>query len=143
MAPSRLWALLSDTSAFPRWWPWLRSFEPVRLEPGASTRCSIGPPLPYMLHLDLTVLDVVPQELVTADVSGDLRGRARLEIDAAPPGSTARLTWDVEVCRPVLRVAAIMARPVLQWGHDRVVDNGVRQFRRASNEPARLDREWR
>jgi hypothetical protein len=32
----------------------------------------------------------------------------------------------------MLRVAARAARPMLQWGHEWVVNNGVEQFRRAA-----------
>ncbi|MGI9080573.1 MAG: hypothetical protein ACR2GF_07120 [Acidimicrobiales bacterium] len=124
--------MLSDTSAYATWWPWLRAFDPVPLEPGATTHCSIGPPLPYVLSLDLAVVDVVAEESMTVAVSGDLCGRGRLDIGGSARGSTARLAWDVEVCRPALRVAAIVGRPVLQWGHDYVVSNGVEQFRRAA-----------
>jgi len=63
---------------------------------------------------------------------GDVRGPARLEIDRVPNGSQARLVWDLEVRRPILRTAARVARPLLQWGHDWVVSNGVAQFRRAA-----------
>ena len=129
-SPARLWAVLSDTAAFPRWWPWLRSFEPVSLEAGARTHCAIGPPLPYVLTVELTVLEVVQESLVDVTVSGDVAGPARLEIEPTATGSTARLVWELEVCRPLLRVAAGVARPVLQWGHEWVVSNGVEQFRR-------------
>jgi len=44
-------------------------------------------------------------------------------------GSTARLHWTLEVQRPMLRMAASVGRPILQWGHDWVVSNGVEQFR--------------
>jgi hypothetical protein len=134
--PHRLWAVLSDTSAFRQWWPWLRSFEPVTLEEGARTRCSIGPPLPYVLTIDVNVVQVVPQTLVAVVVSGDLAGPARLEIEATSAGSRARLVWEVEVCRPMLRLAAAVARPMLQWGHEWVVSNGVEQFRRDALEAA-------
>lgn len=129
VAPESLWAVLSDTSAFPRWWPWLRSFEPVSLEAGVRTQCSIGPPLPYVLTFELHVVDVVPESSVDVKVSGDVTGPARLEIAPAATGSTARLVWELAVCRPLLRVAAGVARPVLQWGHEWVVHNGVEQFR--------------
>jgi len=132
VTPPRLWSVLSDTQAFPRWWPWLRSFEPVSLEPGARTRCSIGPPLPYVLTVDLAVIDVVPESLVDVRVTGDVTGPARLEIEPTEQGSTARLVWTLDVCRPMLRVAAGVARPVLQWGHEWVVSNGVEQFRRSA-----------
>ena len=126
---------MSDTSAFPRWWPWLRSFDPVALERGAQTRCSIGPPLPYVLTLSIAVTSVIPEALVAVVVSGDLAGPARLEIEPSATGSTARLAWELEVCRPMLRLAAGVARPILQWGHDSVVSNGVDQFRRAAINP--------
>jgi uncharacterized protein YndB with AHSA1/START domain len=134
--PDRLWALLSDTGAYRAWWPWLRSFEPVPIRPGATTRCSIGSPLPYRLRLDIAVVDVAPAARVVAEVSGDVRGPARLEITAVPTGSSARLAWEVEVRRPVLRAAALVAKPLLQWGHDRVVRRGVEQFRRATGTSA-------
>jgi hypothetical protein len=46
----------------------------------------------------------------------------------------ARLAWEMELGRPVLRAAARFGRPVMEWGHDWVVANGVEQFlRRALN----------
>lgn len=125
-----LWKRLADTSSFSRWWPWLRSFEPVPLETGASTRCAIGPPLPYVLTIDLFVASVDEMQSVDVEVSGDLHGPARLEVDGDGAASRARLVWTLEVRRPMLRAAAKVGRPLLQWGHDWVVNNGVQQFRR-------------
>ena len=73
---------------------------------------------------------MLPGRLVDAVVEGDLAGPARLEVDAAEngPGSVVRLAWDMELCRPVLRAAARVGRPVMEWGHDWVVTNGVEQF---------------
>jgi len=132
-----LWSRLSDTSSFSTWWPWLRSFDPVPIEPGATTRCAIGPPLPYVLTVDLAVARVVESERVDVEVDGDLRGPAKLELGDADDGSTARLHWTLEVQRPVLRMAASVGRPILQWGHDWVVSNGVEQFRAAIAAEAR------
>ncbi|HEX4819434.1 MAG TPA: hypothetical protein VFV00_04455 [Acidimicrobiales bacterium] len=124
-----LWSRLSDTSSFSTWWPWLRSFDPVPIEEGARTRCTIGPPLPYVLTVDLTVARVVEFETVDVDVDGDLRGPARLQLGDGDGGTTARLHWTLDVQRPMLRRAAMLGRPVLQWGHDWVVRSGVEQFR--------------
>src|SRR5262245_53070977 len=44
--PERLWAAVTDTASFRQWWPWLRDFDPVPVEPGAHTHAVIGPPLP-------------------------------------------------------------------------------------------------
>jgi len=132
-----LWSRLSDTSSFSTWWPWLRAFDPVPIEEGATTRCAIGPPLPYVLTVDLAVAGVVESESVDVDVDGDLCGPARLVLGDADEGSTARLHWRLEVQRPMLRMAATVGRPILQWGHDWVVSNGVEQFRAAIAAEAR------
>ena len=124
-----LWSRLSDTSSFSTWWPWLRAFDPVPIEEGATTCCTIGPPLPYVLTVELAVARVVDSESVDVEVNGDLCGPARLVLADAEGGSTARLHWRLEVQRPMLRMAATVGRPVLQWGHDWVVSNGVEQFR--------------
>ena len=126
-----LWSRISDTSSFSTWWPWLRAFDPVPLEAGATTRAAIGPPLPYVLNVALEVADVVEASSVDVLVAGDLHGPARLEVTDLDAGSRARLLWTLELRRPMLRMAASVARPVLQWGHDWVVTNGVEQFRRA------------
>jgi len=124
-----LWSRLSDTSSFSTWWPWLRAFDAVPIEEGASTQCVIGPPLPYVLKVDLVVARVVEGESVDVAVDGDLRGPARLALADGDGGATARLHWTLEVQRPMLRRAAMVGRPILQWGHDWVVSNGVEQFR--------------
>ena len=127
---AELWSRVSDTSSFATWWPWLRAFDAVPIEEGATTRCVIGPPLPYVLTVDLAVARVLDCEAIDVDVDGDLRGPARLELGEHEDGSTARLHWTLDVQRPMLRRAAVLGRPVLQWGHDWVVRNGVEQFRR-------------
>jgi hypothetical protein len=76
------------------------------------------------------VTAVAPERCVEVDVSGDAVGPARLEIERTADGSSARLAWELHVERRFLRVGARLARPVLQWGHDWVVTNGVEQFRR-------------
>lgn len=128
---SELWSRLADTSSFSTWWPWLRGFDVVPLAVGSTTRCTIGPPLPYVLTIALEVADVVEQESVDVLVTGDLHGPARLEVVDTDAGSRARLVWTLELRRRTLRVASSVARPILQWGHDWVVSNGVQQFRSA------------
>ena len=136
MPPTELWGALSRTDQFTTWWTWLRIFEATGLEKGAVARCVVRAPLPYSLHFHVHVDDVVPAELVDAHVEGDLSGSAQLEIaPGADRGSSeARLLWSVEVCTPLLRTAARVARPVMEWGHEWVVTNGVTQFRQRAFE---------
>jgi uncharacterized protein YndB with AHSA1/START domain len=131
VGPDQLWATLSRTEDFHRWWPWLRGLEGAALLPGARAEAVVRAPLPYTLRFTVEVLEVVPQQLVDTRVRGDLDGPARLEVAPREGGSTARLVWEMEVRRPLLRATARVARPAMEWGHDWVVASGIRQFRRA------------
>jgi uncharacterized protein YndB with AHSA1/START domain len=124
----RLWEAVSDTRRFPSWFPWLDADHLGPLEAGTVARFRVSPPLPYRLHLEVAVQRVEPGRLVEALVGGDVAGPARLDVAADGDGSTARLSWTLQVRRPMLVLAERVARPVMLWGHDTVVDQGVRRF---------------
>ena len=130
--PHELWQSLTEVDRYQSWWPWLRRIDTGGrpLEQGTVARCSVRAPLPYALDFTVTVLDAEPARRLVTSVTGDLEGPARLEIAPADDGSTASLIWTVELRAPLLRAASVVARPVMEWGHDWIVDNGVRQFRR-------------
>ena len=128
VSPDHLWEVLSRTDDFPRWWSWLDPFEADGLHQGADARFEVKGPLPYVLRFRLHLDEVVDGERVVTTVAGDLSGPARLELSPDGAGTAARLVWSLEVRRPGLRQAAVVARPLMVWGHDRVVDLGVRQF---------------
>jgi hypothetical protein len=56
-----------------------------------------------------------------------------LEIAQSAEGSTARLVWHLEPRRPVIRLARRLAPALLRWGHQRVMNKGVDQFRSVIN----------
>jgi hypothetical protein len=110
------------------------------LAAGIIASCAVKAPLPYTLEFHVHVDQVDPGRSVDTHVTGDLRGPARLEVASAGEASTARLTWAVELQVPLLSAASLVARPVLVWAHDRVVLNGVDQFReRALSHPRDRD----
>ena len=129
-----LWAALTDTERFPAWWPWLRTFDTQGIVPGAVAQCAIRGPLPYTLVFDVHIEAVEVGREVATRVSGDLEGPARLRVS---DDGAARWTWDVALRMPVLSAASFVARPLLVWAHDRVVSNGVEQFRRHALTPQR------
>jgi hypothetical protein len=128
--PDQLWAVLSQTDDYPRWWRWLRRFECDGLVAGAEAVCVVQGPVPHALRFRINVVDVEPARFVRTEVRGDLEGPARLEIAPHAEGSDVRLLWEVELRSPLLRPMARWARPLMQWGHDWVVDTGVDAFRR-------------
>lgn len=96
---------------------------------GATWRAVIQSPLPYALRFDLH-LRRVTADAMDVDVGGDLAGPARLDVGARDGGCAVRVQWDVAPGTAPLRAAAIVARPLLQWSHERVVGLGLAQFRR-------------
>jgi hypothetical protein len=126
-----LWTVLCETSDYPFWWSWLRDLDAGRLESGSSASFRVKAPLPYSLHCTVLLDEVVERERINAKVGGDVRGPARLVVTAtADGGSQARLTWSLELQRPMLVRLERIARPLMVWGHDLVVAMGIRQFRR-------------
>jgi hypothetical protein len=130
VAPADLWRVLEQTDDYVSWWSWLREFESDGLHVGTRARCVIQGPLPYALRCDVRVLAIEPEAAIVTQIGGDLRGPARLDLAPAGTGSTARLSWSLELGNPVLSRLARFGRPLMSWAHDVVVAVGVDQFRR-------------
>ena len=130
--PEVLWSVIADVGSYRRWWPWLRRFDGAGLVAGAVWRCEVRPPLPYALAFTVTLDDVEPHRWVSATVGGDIEGTATLEVGPRGEGASARLVSALAPRNPVLRAAALVAGPVVRYGHDWVLDTGARQFIRSA-----------
>ena len=131
LAPEALWAEIGEVAWYRRWWPWLRSFDGEAVRAGEVWSCVVQPPLPYVVRFDLTLDEVVEPSFVRATASGDIMGQATIEIRAAEGGSELRLRSCLAPRSDLLRLVAVVARPIVERGHDWVLDTGARQFRRA------------
>jgi uncharacterized protein YndB with AHSA1/START domain len=123
-----LWSALTRVDDYRAWWPWLRRFDATAFAVGERWRCEVQPPTPYVLRFDVTLIDVVPHEHAAATISGDITGHARLDVHEHREGSEARLVSHLAPSNAVLRAVAVVARPVVRFGHDWVLDTGLRQF---------------
>ena len=127
-----MWDGIAQVDHFPLWWGWLREFrvEGHALTPGSVLRGLVCPPLPYRMRLSVELNECIPPRLVRADVHGDLEGVAVLALEAHGERTKATAAWTIEMIQPPMRIAARVAHPLLNWGHDRVVDATVAGFRR-------------
>jgi carbon monoxide dehydrogenase subunit G len=130
--PDELWDRLEEVDRFEAWWPWLTQFrlEGEGLSPGSVLHGVVTPPLPYRMRLRVELLRCERACAIDARVEGDLVGPAALRLHPEAGGTRAEVTWTVEMRQPAMRLAGRVAGPVLQWGHDRVVDATVAGFRR-------------
>ena len=131
-SPDEVWSLIAQTHRFPSWWGWLDEFEADRpgLEPGAVLRGVVLPPVPYRLRVEVVLEHCQRPHRIDGRVTGDLQGDAQLRLRPDDAGTLAEVEWTLEMRQAPMRVAARLARPLLLWGHDRVVEATVAGFRR-------------
>ena len=134
-SPEEVWDVMARLDRFEGWWGWLSSFS-VRgegLAPGTVLEGVVSPPGPYRMHVSVAIERCVPGRELDAVVSGDLAGPARLRLDpdgADGAATVARTWWELEMKQWPMRVACRMAKPMLRFAHDRVVEMTVAGFRR-------------
>jgi len=132
VTPTQFWQAIGQVDDFERWWPWLGQFhlEGDGLVAGSVLHGVVSPPVPYRMRIEVELIRCVPARAIDAVVRGDLRGEARLRVRPGGEGTEAEVAWSVEMMQRPMRIAFVLTRPLLQWGHDRVVDMTVAGFRR-------------
>ena len=128
-APDELWAAIVRVDRFQSWWPWLRRFEASGVARGDVWTAMVRPPLPYHVSFDLLLTEVTPPRAVAVDVTGDIEGSARLEVQPNGHGSELHFTSELTPTSSLLRAVARVAPPVARYGHEWVLTTGLDQFR--------------
>jgi uncharacterized protein YndB with AHSA1/START domain len=139
LPPPEVWTALEHLERYETWWGWLRDLrvDGPGLAPGCVLHGVVAPPLPYRMRLRVELVACEPPRFIDAAVDGDLAGRARLVLEPAGGGTVVSVAWTIEMMQRPMRLAALVAAPLLRWGHDRVVETTVAGFRRQLGDPAR------
>jgi carbon monoxide dehydrogenase subunit G len=132
---AEVWAGIERVDQFESWWPWLQEFrvDGSPLGVGSVLHGVVVPPLPYRMRLRVELTRCERPEGIYAIVSGDLEGEATLRVKSQGTRSVVEVAWTVEMMQRPMRLASRFGRPLLQWGHDRVVEITVAGFRRRLN----------
>jgi uncharacterized protein YndB with AHSA1/START domain len=139
-SPEQIWSALARFDRYESWWSWLTDFhvEGAGLATGSVLHGTVAPPLPYRMRIEVTLVRCVPHRSIQASVAGDLQGTASLLLRSAGAETKTDVAWTIEMMQRRLRLVARVARPLLLWGHDRVVATTVARFRellRAAHDP--------
>lgn len=125
-----VWGAIGRTECYREWWPWLRRFDADGLVAGDRWHCTVRPPLPYVLRFTVALEEVTEKSRIVASVTGDIGGAATVELHPTSRGCSVRL-------RSSLCPTGQPLRGIMQWtpwlpryGHDWVLDTGLKQFRR-------------
>lgn len=132
VGPDDMWATIERFDRFESWWAWLRDFDTDsdRLVAGNVLHATVLPPVPYRLRLDIRLESSLPPQVVEATVDGDVRGVAVVRLAPVDGGTEVTAAWSLDMRSAPLRLAALVAYPLMRWGHDRVVEMAVAGFRR-------------
>jgi hypothetical protein len=132
LSPVELWAVIEQVDQFESWWPWLEEFrlEGDSLAVGSVLHGVVAPPLPYRMRIRVELTRCEPAVAIEAVIHGDLEGEAQLSIRPSASGTRAEVAWTVEMMQRPMRLASRFGHPLLQWGHDRVVEVTVAGFQR-------------
>ncbi len=132
ISPQELWDVIGEVDEFETWWPWLEEFylDGGSLKEGAVLHGVIAPPVPYRMRIQVEIMHCEPERRIGALIRGDLEGEASLELTARGTGSIIEVAWTVEMMQRPMRLADRLAHPLLQWGHDRVIEITVAGFQK-------------
>ena len=136
---AELWQMIETIERYQEWWPWLEGLSSQRpgLVAGNVLRATVVPPVPYRVRLQVRFESCERPSLAVATVSGDLRGPASLSFVEQAGGTRVRAEWTLDAASTTMRVAAKVARPLMRWAHDRVVEMAVTGItRRVPPEPS-------
>lgn len=133
-----VWSLVNGVEQYRSWWPWLRQFEGGGLSVGDEWRCTVQPPVPYLVRFRVVIDHVEPPSLVRAQVLGDVVGNATLALEptAGAAACVAVLHSSLAPGNTALAVVSRFAAPIARFGHDWVLDAAARQFISRAIEPA-------
>jgi len=136
LGPAAVWSLINGIERYRSWWPWLRQFEGGGLSAGDEWRCTVQPPVPYLVRFRVVIDHVEPTSLVRAQVFGDVVGDATLRLEPTADGCAAVLHSSLAPGNTALAVVSRFAAPIARFGHDWVLDSAARQFITGALEPA-------
>lgn len=113
---------------WPQWW---RNVESVReLSPGDARgigsvrRYTWKGRLPYRLTFDIRVVHFEPLALIEGVASGDVEGHGRWSFATEGTVTVVRYEWQVRTTRAWMNLLARFARPMMEWNHHAVMQQG-------------------
>jgi hypothetical protein len=127
-----MWDQIQQFEQFERWWPWFRAsnLEGEGISEGSKVLFKIVSSLPFEMNVEAHITEAEQPSSLTAAVTGDLEGTARLDFTEVEDGTDADVSWDIEMKNSALRAMASVTRPVVKGAHDWAVKVAVEGFRR-------------
>ncbi|UZJ32265.1 SRPBCC family protein [Streptomyces endophytica] len=126
--PTVVYAVLERAESYPQWWPQVREVTRIDDRSGTARFRSL---LPYDLRVVAAERVRDPGSgVLEISMRGDLAGWARWTVVPGAGGTRVVFEQDVEVCKPLMRRAGLLARPLFRANHALMMRAGRRGLAR-------------
>ncbi|MCY6489338.1 SRPBCC family protein [Leptolyngbya sp. GGD] len=124
----QVWEEILNTKSWHLWWDAVDSV--VDLEAGDSNgvgtvqRFVWKTPLSYTLTFNTRVIRLEAPIVMEAIAIGDVEGRGLWELTTLDRGTEIYYTWTVRTTKRWMNALAVIARPLLEWNHNIIMQQG-------------------
>lgn len=128
---------ISSCLDWPQWWKGVESVE--ELDPGDADgigslrRFTWRGRLPYRLTFDIRVTRIVPLKMIEGRASGEVEGSGCWYFSQDGHVTVVRYEWKVRTTRRWMNLLALIAKPVVKWNHDQLMQQGGEGLARLLN----------
>jgi uncharacterized membrane protein len=120
--PERVWAALTDTPNWPRWWPYVRRVQTLGEK---RRRIDWRTPLGYGFTVEVEVTESLPHERLRARSRGQMQGEGIWLLRGRPDQHTdVTYVWRVSLAKGWMRWLAPLLAPLFRWNHATVMRAG-------------------
>ncbi|MBW4554091.1 MAG: SRPBCC family protein [Aphanocapsa sp. GSE-SYN-MK-11-07L] len=124
----QVWDAIFHSENWSLWWKAVDSV--VELEPGEVDgvgnvrRFVWKTPLTYTLTFETRVICVQAPVLLEATATGDTEGHGLWQLATTDRGTEVYYTWTVRTTQRWMNALAAIARPLLEWNHNVIMEQG-------------------
>lgn len=132
-----VWDAIRHSEQWPSWWPSVQRV--TELAPGDES--GVGNLrsyrwrglLPYTLAFDIEVIRIEKYRLIEGVARGELRGVGLWAFSEQGDATCVRHDWNVETTSRWMNLLAPIARPLFEWNHTRVMQQGEARLNQRLN----------
>lgn len=127
--PEKIWNALIDAEHYPSWWKSVLRVETIAPGDangiGRTERTTWKTFLPYGFTFDTRVTRIEWQKSLALDAFGELEGTGLWTLTPDGASTIVRYDWNVKTTKAWMNFVAPVARPLFNWNHAAVMNDGA------------------
>lgn len=124
----QVWDAIVHSENWMQWWTAVDSVEELATGEASGVgnirRFVWKTPLKYTLTFETCVVRIQAPVLLEATATGDAEGHGLWQLATTDRGTEVYYTWTVRTTKPWMNMLAAIARPLLEWNHNVIMEQG-------------------